>query len=160
MQSAAPGILSIACARAGRQFLLVHSAGSPSGRKGDALAIPKAICEEGERRSRRAREFGGDRLVPTGEIEPLGEFRQPGGKVISAFALRGFRPRQLEKSNVFAMDGPPHSGRIAEFPEPIVRLVRAGGGAAQGDRGQVPILDALPGPSADSAPELRTGSML
>jgi predicted NUDIX family NTP pyrophosphohydrolase len=47
-------------------------------------------------------------------LEPL---RQPGGKVVYAWALQGdVDPAQL-KSNTFSMEWPPRSGRQQEFPE-------------------------------------------
>jgi len=147
MAKRSAGILLYRLRAGGPEFLLVHPGGPFWARKDDAAwSIPKGHCEEGEAPEAAARrEFAEETgLVPTGEIEPLGEFRQPGGKVISAFALEGdFDPGSL-KSNVFAMEWPPHSGRIAEFPEadragwfePAVALRKV-------TRGQVPILEAL-----------------
>ena len=48
------------------------------------------------------------------ELEPL---RQPSGKMIYAWAVRGdFDPARLT-SNLFSMEWPPKSGRQQEFPE-------------------------------------------
>jgi predicted NUDIX family NTP pyrophosphohydrolase len=82
--------------------------------------------------------------VPGHIAEDLGAFRQPGGKVIRAFAVEGnFDPADL-KSNLFAMEWPPKSGKLVEFPE----ADRAGWFAAdearrKALRGQIPIIDKL-----------------
>ena len=47
----------------------------------------------------------------------LGQIKQPSGKVITAFAVEGdFNPATL-KSNRFALEWPPGSGRTQTFPE-------------------------------------------
>lgn len=52
-----------------------------------------------------------------GELLPLGELRQPGGKIVTAFAMRGdFDPATLG-SNLFEIEWPPRSGLRASFPE-------------------------------------------
>ena len=81
---------------------------------------------------------------PAGEPIELGELRQPSGKRIVAYALEGdFDPARV-RSNTFAMEWPPRSGRQAEFPE----IDRAGWFDLDTARrklvqGQVPFLDAL-----------------
>ena len=47
----------------------------------------------------------------------LGEVRQPGGKIVSAWALPGDLDVTVVRSNTFSMEWPPRSGRTAEFPE-------------------------------------------
>ena len=52
-----------------------------------------------------------------GDCFDLGHYKQPGGKTIVAFAReRDFDPASLT-SNAFSIEWPPHSGRMAEFPE-------------------------------------------
>lgn len=86
-------------------------------------------------------EVGG---VPEGPLLSLGDFRQPGGKTVMAFALSGdFDPARLV-SNRFEMEWPPHSGKRVSFPE----VDRAGWFDLLSARdkllpGQRPILDAL-----------------
>ena len=75
------------------------------------------------------------------ELEPL---RQPSGKMIYAWAVRGdFDPARLT-SNLFTMEWPPKSGRQQEFPE----VDRAAWFSIDEARvkilaGQAPFLDAL-----------------
>jgi predicted NUDIX family NTP pyrophosphohydrolase len=48
---------------------------------------------------------------------PLGEARQPGGKVVQAWAVEGdWNPARI-CSNNFEIEWPPHSGRRRIFPE-------------------------------------------
>ena len=48
---------------------------------------------------------------------PLTPVKQPGGKVVHAWAVEGdFDPRALT-SNTFSLEWPPRSGRHREFPE-------------------------------------------
>jgi predicted NUDIX family NTP pyrophosphohydrolase len=55
--------------------------------------------------------------VMTAPLEPLGEIRQRGGKIVTAYAARAdFDPATLV-SNTFQMEWPPGSGRMRPFPE-------------------------------------------
>jgi len=55
--------------------------------------------------------------VPAKAFVPLGEAKQKGGKVVSAFALEAeFDVTQLA-SNHFELEWPPRSGRKRAFPE-------------------------------------------
>jgi len=52
-----------------------------------------------------------------GPFRPLAPIVQKGGKRVLAWAAEGdFDPASLE-SNPFTMEWPPHSGRMAQFPE-------------------------------------------
>jgi predicted NUDIX family NTP pyrophosphohydrolase len=55
--------------------------------------------------------------VADGPPVELGRFRQPGGKVIAAFAIEGDLDLAKFRSNTFTLEWPPRSGRQAEFPE-------------------------------------------
>ena len=56
-------------------------------------------------------------LGTTEDFIPLGEVRQPSGKIVTAWALEGnFNPANL-RSNTFSMPWPPGSGKSQEFPE-------------------------------------------
>jgi predicted NUDIX family NTP pyrophosphohydrolase len=107
--------------RGRREVLLVHP-GGPFWAKKDAGAwsIPKGEIEPGEDPRDRAliefREETGTDLAPA-ELEPLGEVRQKGGKVVIAFAAEGDLDAAAIVSNTFEMQWPPRSGRMATFPE-------------------------------------------
>jgi len=55
--------------------------------------------------------------VPDGEFVELGVVKQAGGKVVTAWALEGDCDADAIRSNSFAMEWPPRSGRQQEFPE-------------------------------------------
>jgi len=131
----------------GVEVLLVHP-GGPFWAKKDASAwsIPKGIAEEGEDPLAAAkREFLEETGSPVdGLFVELGRFRQPGGKIIVAFACEGeFDPGSV-KSNMFSMEWPPRSGRMAEFPE-VDRAAWYSIGQAmeKATNGQKPIISAL-----------------
>ena len=48
---------------------------------------------------------------------PLGDFRQPSSKVVTAFAVEGDFDVASLKSNTFEMEWPPRSGKTGVFPE-------------------------------------------
>jgi predicted NUDIX family NTP pyrophosphohydrolase len=112
-----------------------------------AWSIPKG--EHGpdeEPRDVALREFAEElgSAAPVTDLVPLGEVRQSGGKVLTAWAAEGDLDAATTRSNTFALEWPPRSGRLQEFPEidraawlPVeearTRLVR----------GQVPLLDRL-----------------
>jgi predicted NUDIX family NTP pyrophosphohydrolase len=54
---------------------------------------------------------------PHGDFFPLGEVRQPGGKVVQAWAIEGDWDPALIHSNTFEMEWPPRSGGRRTFPE-------------------------------------------
>jgi predicted NUDIX family NTP pyrophosphohydrolase len=107
--------------RDGPEVLLVHP-GGPFWAKKDAGAwsIPKGEHEEGEdARACALREFAeetGTAPAP-GELADLGTVRQKSGKVVQAWALAGDLDADAIRSNTFALEWPPRSGRRAEFPE-------------------------------------------
>ena len=129
------------------EVLLAHP-GGPYWSKKDAGAwtIPKGeFLDEEEALTAAKREFEEEMGSPIDgdflELEPL---RQPGGKTIYAWAVRGdFDPARLS-SNLFSMEWPPKSGRREEFPE----VDRAAWFSIAQARvkilpGQAPFLDAL-----------------
>ena len=102
--------------------LLVHPGGPYWAKKDDgSWSLPKGEYEPSEDPLEVAiREFREEVGVdPPGAKEPmfLGEVRQPGGKIVSAWALLGDLDVAVVRSNSFSMEWPPHSGRTAEFPE-------------------------------------------
>jgi predicted NUDIX family NTP pyrophosphohydrolase len=129
------------------EVLLVHPGGPFWAKKDDGVwSIPKGLYESGEDAMTAAkREFEEETgLHPAGDFFPLGAFRQPGGKIITAWAFEGDFDLAAFRSNLFTMEWPPKSGRMAQFPE----ADRAGWfGVAQALRkilnGQAPIVQAL-----------------
>jgi predicted NUDIX family NTP pyrophosphohydrolase len=102
------------------EILLVHP-GGPFWRSRDlgAWSIPKGEYSKGEEPEAAARrEFAEETgWSLRGELRPLGEIRQKGGKVVTAFAVEGDFDAGSLNSNVFEMEWPPRSGRTASFPE-------------------------------------------
>ncbi len=102
------------------EVLLVHPGGPFWIRKDDgAWSIPKGLFEGDESPLAAAkREFKEETgFLPRGPFIELGGFKQPGSKVILAWAVEGdFDPRNL-KCNSFSMEWPPKSGHMQEFPE-------------------------------------------
>lgn len=114
------GILLYRATSAGPEVLLVHPGGPFFASKDDgAWSIPKGLVGPGEELLVAARrEFAEETgHVPGGEAIPLGDFKQPGGKIVTAFAIEGDFDLAAFKSNSFAMEWPPRSGRTAEYPE-------------------------------------------
>lgn len=103
------------------EVLLAHPGGPFWMRKDDgAWSIPKGEYEEGEDPLAAARrEFSeetGFAELP-GPFVALGEIRQGGGKVVTAWAAEGeFDPATL-RSNTFTLEWPPRSGKLQEFAE-------------------------------------------
>ena len=102
------------------EVLLVHPGGPFWAKKDDgAWSIPKGEFGDGEDPLAAARREFEEELgaMVDGEFIPLDTVKQPGGKVVHAWAVRGdFDPSEL-KSNTFSMEWPPRSGRQREFPE-------------------------------------------
>jgi len=102
------------------EVLLVHMGGPFWAKKDDgAWSIPKGLHEAGEDALAAARrefeeETGG---LAKGRFIELGTFKQPSGKQVTAFAAEGEFDLAKFRSNSFAMEWPPRSGRTTEFPE-------------------------------------------
>ena len=103
----------------GIEVLLVHP-GGPFWSKRDvgAWSIPKGEYQDEDPEVAARREFleeTGIRAV--GKTIPLATVRQQSGKLVTAFALEGDFDLSVFKSNLFAMEWPPHSGQEKFFPE-------------------------------------------
>ena len=102
------------------EVLLVHP-GGPFWAKKDAGAwsIPKGLPDQGEDLLAAARrEFHEETgFTVDGEFLPLGSVKQPGGKTVHAWAVKGDCDPSKLVSNLFEMDWPPRSGKRAQFPE-------------------------------------------
>ncbi|MBV8700044.1 NUDIX domain-containing protein [Bradyrhizobium sp.] len=102
------------------EVLLVHMGGPFWAKKDDgAWSMPKGLHEASEDALAAARrEFEEETgCVPKGPFVALGTFRQPSGKQLSAWAMEGEFDLSTFKSNMFTMEWPPKSGRMAAFPE-------------------------------------------
>jgi predicted NUDIX family NTP pyrophosphohydrolase len=102
------------------QVLLVHP-GGPFWAKKDlgAWSLPKGEYPDGEEPLAAARrEFEEETgIAPCGPFLPLGEVRQPSGKLVSAWAFAGDCDCAAIRSNLFSMEWPRGSGKMQEFPE-------------------------------------------
>jgi predicted NUDIX family NTP pyrophosphohydrolase len=127
MAKRSAGILLWKRERSGVRVLLVHPGGPFWARKDDgAWSIPKGEFEDGEDARAVARRELVEELGSTAQSQAaapdevfvsLGEVKQKGGKVVSAFALEAdFDVAQLA-SNSFEVEWPPRSGRKRSFPE-------------------------------------------
>lgn len=98
----------------------MHPGGPFWARKDDgAWSIPKGeYAGDEDPLAAARREFGEETgFAADGRFIDLGELRQPGGKIVTVWMLEGdCDPAQL-RSNTFAMEWPPRSGRQVEFPE-------------------------------------------
>ena len=115
------GLLLWRRAGEGVEVLLGHPGGPLFARKDDgAWTIPKGEYDAAEDPLAAAhREFAEEIGVapPDGDAVPLGEVTQRGGKVVTVWALEGDLDAAAMVSNLFAMEWPPRSGRVQEFPE-------------------------------------------
>jgi predicted NUDIX family NTP pyrophosphohydrolase len=129
------------------EVLLIHPGGPYWARRDDGVwSIPKGRYRADENPlSAARREFAEETgcQPPLHAIE-LGHFRQPSGKVVSAWAAeRNFDLADF-RSNSFSIEWPPRSGKIREFPEadrggwfrPEAALIKI-------LKGQIPIVRAL-----------------
>jgi predicted NUDIX family NTP pyrophosphohydrolase len=102
------------------QVFLIHP-GGPFWRNKDAGAwsIPKGIVDQQEDTLAAARrEFKEETGFDVeGDLKALGTFRQPGGKLVTAYAVEGDCDPAAMISNTFSMEWPPKSGKIRFFPE-------------------------------------------
>ena len=141
------GILMYRGTGEGLEVFLVHPGGPFWAKKDEAAwSIPKGLPDTGEDLLAAAkREFHEETgFTAEGDFTPLGAFKQPGGKIVHAWAVEGDGDPSKLVSNLFEIEWPPKSGRRARFPE----IDRAGWFApseAQTKilRGQQPILAKL-----------------
>jgi predicted NUDIX family NTP pyrophosphohydrolase len=150
MPKRSAGLLAYRRTDDGVEVLLVHPGGPYWRRKDEgAWSLPKGeIDDPGEDPFQVAvlefTEELGVHVPSTDGAVPLGEVRQPGGKVVQAWAIEGDVDVSDLRSNLFEMEWPPRSGRTQEFPE----VDRAEWFAPEDARrkilkGQAPFLDRL-----------------
>lgn len=142
------GILLYRQAGGGLEVWIAHMGGPFWARKdARAWSIPKGEYLPGEDPQAAAlREFAEEMGTPAPDADywQLGTFRQPSGKVVTAFAAEsGFSPEQI-LSNTFALEWPKGSGTVRHYPEvDDARWVGLEEARTKLVRGQLPILDAL-----------------
>ncbi|BBY24010.1 NUDIX domain-containing protein [Mycobacterium stomatepiae] len=130
------------------EALLAHPGGPFWARKDDgAWSIPKGEYTEDEDPWAAAQREFSEELglpVPAGPRLDLGALKQPGGKVVTAFAVRGDLDVTDARSNTFELEWPRGSGNMREFPE-VDRVERFPVARARAKllKGQRPYLDLL-----------------
>jgi predicted NUDIX family NTP pyrophosphohydrolase len=130
------------------EVLLAHPGGPFwTNRDEGAWTIPKGEFDDSElaldaARREFAEEIG--MVVPPGDMMSLGSARQPNGKIIHAWAVKGDLDAGAARSNIFEMEWPPKSGETRQFPE-IERAAWFGldEAAVRLRKGQVPLLQNL-----------------
>lgn len=129
----------------GIEVFLVHPGGPYWASKDEgAWSIPKGEPGEAEDALGAAvREFTEETgFAMDGPYLPLQPVRQPGGKIVTAFAVEGDCDPGTLRSTTFTLEWPPRSGRHQEFPE-----VDRGAWFSLEEarvkilRGQIPLLD-------------------
>lgn len=132
------GVLNVLLAHPGGPFWAKKDSG--------AWSIPKGELTENEDALQAAkREFLEETgITVSGELVPLTPQKQPGGKVIHAWAFEGDCDPSAISSNTFAMEWPPRSGKIQEFPE-VDRVAWLTLDAAREKivKGQLPFIEEL-----------------
>lgn len=148
MAKVSAGILLYRTSGGSTEVLLGHM-GGPFWQRKDAGAwsIPKGEYTDDEQPEAAARREFTEELglpVPPGELQPLGEVKQSGGKVVTAWALRGDVDPAAVVPGMFQLEWPPRSGRLQDFPE-VDRVEWFAVEAAREKivAGQRPLLDRL-----------------
>jgi predicted NUDIX family NTP pyrophosphohydrolase len=115
------GIVLYRPTRGGLEVLLVHPGGPLWARRDlGAWSIPKGEYGPDEAPLSAARREFEEELgvaAPEGSAEDLGEVRQKSGKLVRAWAVAGDIDVSRVRSNTFALEWPPRSGAVREFPE-------------------------------------------
>jgi len=130
------------------QVLLAHMGGPFWARRdAGAWSVPKGEYEPDEPAEAAARREFLEELglaAPEGEAVALGEVRQSGGKVVTAWAVEGDLDPGSVVPGTFGMEWPRGSGRIREFPEiDRVEWFRLDQAREKIVAGQRPLLDRL-----------------
>lgn len=102
------------------EVLLVHPGGPYWAHKdANAWTLPKGLCEPDEQpldaAQREFREETG--FTAAGPFLPLGELRQPGGKIVHAWAVEQDVDAAAIASNRFQLEWPRRSGIVRDYPE-------------------------------------------
>jgi predicted NUDIX family NTP pyrophosphohydrolase len=102
------------------RVFLIHPGGPFFAKKDEgAWSVPKGELGEGEDAlaagRREFEEETGCRLE--GTFVPLSPITQKNGKIVLAWAMEGDCDAEAIRSNTFALEWPPKSGRVQDFPE-------------------------------------------
>ncbi|OWK26096.1 NUDIX hydrolase [Rhizobium yanglingense] len=102
------------------EVFLVHPGGPFWAQKDEgAWSIPKGLMDQGEDALEAAKrevfEEVGSKIE--GNFNWLGEYRQPGGKVVLVWSIEADIAADAIVSNTFQIEWPPRSGRMRAFPE-------------------------------------------
>ena len=121
MPKLSAGLLLYRVTDGGVEVLIGHPGGPFWARKDEgAWSIPKGEYVEGEDPWTTAqREFREElgKGAPDGPRIDFAPLKQPSGKVITAFAVRGDLDLEGTVSNTFELEWPKGSGNISEYPE-------------------------------------------
>lgn len=148
MPKLSAGLLLYRVTDAGVEVLIGHPGGPFWARKDEgAWSIPKGEYLEGEDPWAAAqREFLEElgKPAPAGPRLDFAPLKQPSGKVITAFAVRGDLDLEGTVSNTFELEWPRGSGNIGEYPEiDRVGWFSVTEANAKLLKGQRPLLDRL-----------------
>ncbi|MDG4885227.1 NUDIX domain-containing protein [Mesorhizobium sp. WSM4884] len=102
------------------EFLLVHPGGPFWAKKDEgAWSIPKGLIDDKEDELDAARREAEEELGVAigGDFQPVGSYKQPGGKIVIAWSVEADIDVDAVRSNTFTMEWPPRSGAMKEFPE-------------------------------------------
>ncbi len=121
MPKLSAGVLVYRAAAGVLELLIVHPGGPFWARKDHgAWSIPKGEYTQDEDPWVAARREFAEEIglpVPDGARIDLGSVKQAGGKVVTAFAVRGDLDVTEAHSNTFELEWPKGSGKVREFPE-------------------------------------------
>ena len=148
MPKLSAGLLLYRITEAYVEVLIAHPGGPFWAKKDDGVwSIPKGEYAEGEDPwSAARREFEEElgKPPPDGPRIDFPPLRQPSGKIITAYAVRGDLDLDGAVSNTFTLEWPKGSGNVREYPE-IDRVDWFSVDAARSKllKGQRPLLDQL-----------------
>jgi predicted NUDIX family NTP pyrophosphohydrolase len=147
MTKRSAGVLLFRKSPGGVELLLAHPGGPFwAGKDEGAWSIPKGEHDASEdaRTAARRELWEETGIVISGELIELGTYKQPSGKLVSAWAIEGdFDPKNL-KSNSCRVEWPPRSGEFIDVPE-IDRAAwfSIDDALKKITKGQIPIVRAL-----------------
>ena len=143
------GILLYRLTEVGEPQVWIAHMGGPfwAGRQAAAWSIPKGEYPPGSDPFEAARrEFEEEIGAPAPHVQyaSLGDFRQPSGKIVTAFAAETDFAIDRLSSNTFELEWPKGSGVLREFPEvDDARWVGLPEARVKLVRGQLALLDVL-----------------
>src|SRR5229473_5529026 len=114
------GLLLYRICEAAIEVLLVHPGGPYWKNKDEsAWSIPKGefLPEEDALAAARREFFEETGVAIEGELRALKPLRQPGGKIVHAWAVDADLDTATIVSNTIEIEWPPRSGRLQSFPE-------------------------------------------